>query len=79
MANFSSSDMGLTGITTDFDFDNADRWQAATTASFTVLPGNPIPPYKVLGGIDMNISKNTRRGWVRGVRPMTGAVYPRGR
>ena len=79
MANFSSSDMKLTGITTDFDFDDADRWQAAATTSFTVLPGNPIPPYKVLGGIDMNISKNTRRGWVRGVRPMTGAVYPRGR
>tara|TARA_B100002019_G_scaffold246855_1_gene224969 strand:+ start:1647 stop:1886 length:240 start_codon:yes stop_codon:yes gene_type:complete len=78
MANFSSSDMNLTGITTDFNFDDADRWQAATTASFVVLPGNPIPPYKILGGIDMSISKNTRRGWVRGKRPVKGAVYPRG-
>ena len=78
MANFSSSDMNLTGITTDFDFEDTDRWQTATTSSYVLVPGNPIPPYKVLGGIDMNISKNTRRGWVRGKRPVTGAVYPRG-
>ena len=78
MAKYSSTDMSVTIGLTDMDFDNANRWQVATTAAFTVNPRQIIPPHKLFDALDVSINKNTRTGWLTRRRPMTGAIYPRG-
>lgn len=69
--------MSITIGLTDMDFDNANRWQANTSA-FTVNPRQIIPPHKLFAALDIGINKNTRPGWLTRRRPMTGAIYPRG-
>lgn len=77
MANYSSTNMRVNQGLTDMDFDNANRWQANTSA-FTVNPRQIIPPHKLFEAVNVHITRNTRTGWLTRRRPMTGAIYPRG-
>lgn len=77
MANYSTSDFNIVGVTTDYGADST-RFQVQSTATpsftffeFEVVLGN-------VSGTDINITKSLRDGWLTGRRPVSGQLFPRG-